>query len=140
MPAVTDAAAPRTTLSLQARIALAIGAVVAIGGILVLIAALAYGRHAAREAFDRLLVGAASDIAIGHDPALGNLPDDVVVGAVLRRRSARDEHGGRGAELTGASRDERPWRPSAHGVSAVVRGVGGIVNVRLGVPPKTRSG
>lgn len=60
---MSEETAPRTTLSLQARIALAIGSVVAVGGILVLIAALAYGRHAAREAFDRLLVGAASDIA-----------------------------------------------------------------------------
>ncbi|ETX13139.1 histidine kinase [Roseivivax halodurans JCM 10272] len=60
---MTDRTSPRTTLSLQARIALAIGSVVAIGGVVVMIAALAYGRHAAREAFDRLLVGAANDIA-----------------------------------------------------------------------------
>ncbi|WMS41899.1 sensor histidine kinase [Acuticoccus sp. MNP-M23] len=60
---MTDVAAPRTTLSLQARIVLAIGSVLAVAGIVVMLAALAYGRHAAREAFDRLLVGAASDIA-----------------------------------------------------------------------------
>ncbi|RLQ88658.1 sensor histidine kinase [Notoacmeibacter ruber] len=38
-------------------------AVLVAGGVIVLVAALAYGRQAAREAYDRLLVGAASDIA-----------------------------------------------------------------------------
>ncbi|WP_235855965.1 sensor histidine kinase N-terminal domain-containing protein [Mesobaculum littorinae] len=43
--------------------AVAVAAVVLVGGAVVLATALAYGRHAAREAYDRLLVGAASDIA-----------------------------------------------------------------------------
>ncbi|ETX29324.1 sensor histidine kinase [Roseivivax isoporae] len=61
---MSDAAAtPRTTVSLKGRIAAAVAAVVLVGGAVVLAAALAYGRHAAREAYDRLLVGAASDIA-----------------------------------------------------------------------------
>ncbi|WP_422071251.1 sensor histidine kinase [Tranquillimonas rosea] len=60
---MTDAATPRTTLSLKSRVAVAVAAVVLVGGVIVLVAALAYGRHAAREAYDRLLVGAASDIA-----------------------------------------------------------------------------
>ncbi|CUH40415.1 Sensor protein QseC [Jannaschia seosinensis] len=53
----------RATLSLRNRVALAITAVLLLGGVLVLIAALAYGRQAAREAYDRLLLGAAADIA-----------------------------------------------------------------------------
>ncbi|MGV0909883.1 sensor histidine kinase N-terminal domain-containing protein [Martelella sp. FOR1707] len=57
------AAGLRGTLSLKSRVALAMAAVLAVGGAMVLVAALAYGRQAAREAYDRLLVGAASDIA-----------------------------------------------------------------------------
>ncbi len=55
--------APRRMLSLKSRVALAVGAVLLLGGIVVLAAALAYGRQAAREAYDRLLLGAAGDIA-----------------------------------------------------------------------------
>ncbi|MGR3755897.1 MAG: sensor histidine kinase N-terminal domain-containing protein [Tranquillimonas sp.] len=57
------AAAAPGSLSLKARVALAVSAVLLAGGAVVLVAALAYGRQAAREAYDRLLLGAASDIA-----------------------------------------------------------------------------
>ena len=60
---MSKAAGLRGTLSLKSRVALAMAAVLAVGGAMVLVAALAYGRQAAREAYDRLLVGAASDIA-----------------------------------------------------------------------------
>lgn len=53
----------RATLSLRSRMAIAVTAVLLMGGVVVLAAALAYGRQAAREAYDRLLVGAANDIA-----------------------------------------------------------------------------
>lgn len=68
----------RGTLSLKSRVALAMAAVLVVGGAIVLVAALAYGRQAAREAYDRLLVGAASDIAesitVRNGAALVDMP------------------------------------------------------------------
>ncbi|MEM9630231.1 MAG: sensor histidine kinase N-terminal domain-containing protein [Pseudomonadota bacterium] len=49
--------------SLTARVALGIALLLMIGGVIVSIAAFAYGREAARSAYDRLLLGAANDIA-----------------------------------------------------------------------------
>ncbi|MBO6511360.1 MAG: sensor histidine kinase N-terminal domain-containing protein [Roseibium sp.] len=49
--------------SLTARVALGITLLLMIGGVIVAIAAFAYGREAARTAYDRLLLGAANDIA-----------------------------------------------------------------------------
>lgn len=67
-----------STLSLRARVALAVTGILGVGGVLVLIAALAYGQQAAREAYDRLLVGAANEIAssiiIRDGAALVDLP------------------------------------------------------------------
>lgn len=60
---MVETAQVRATLSLKSRVALAVTAVLLVGGALVLFAALAYGRQAARETYDRLLIGAASDIA-----------------------------------------------------------------------------
>ncbi len=60
---MADAAAPRATMSLKSRVALAVAAVLALGALVVLLAALAYGRQAAQEAYDRLLIGAATDLA-----------------------------------------------------------------------------
>ena len=51
------------TLSLRSRVVLAVAAVLCAGAAIVLWLALSYGRQAAREAYDRLLLGAASDIA-----------------------------------------------------------------------------
>ncbi|WP_428648774.1 sensor histidine kinase N-terminal domain-containing protein [Roseibium sp.] len=51
------------TTSLTARVALGIALLLMIGGVFVSIAAFAYGREAARTAYDRLLLGAANDIA-----------------------------------------------------------------------------
>jgi two-component system sensor histidine kinase TctE len=59
----SDASQARRTLSLTARLALSVTLVLALGGTAVALAALAYGRQAAQQAYDRLLVGAANQIA-----------------------------------------------------------------------------
>ena len=50
-------------VSLKVRVALAMAAVLLLGGAVVLAAALGYGNRAARETYDRLLLGAAGSIA-----------------------------------------------------------------------------
>ncbi|MHA6264675.1 sensor histidine kinase [Arenibacterium sp. CAU 1754] len=69
---------PRRDLSLGARVALAVAILLAAGGVLVSVAAFAYGRQAAQEAYDRLLVGAANDIAasvsVGPEGLIVDLP------------------------------------------------------------------
>ncbi len=52
-----------TRHSLAARLGFAIAMVLALGGVAVSVAALAYGRSAAQQSYDRLLVGAARQIA-----------------------------------------------------------------------------
>lgn len=51
---------PRTLL---ARVMIGVLSLLALGGVVVAIATFEYGRSAARQSFDRLLVGAAQDIA-----------------------------------------------------------------------------
>jgi two-component system, OmpR family, sensor histidine kinase TctE len=51
------------TMSLTARVSLAVASLLLLGGLFVSLAAFGYGRTAAREAYDRLLLGAANDIA-----------------------------------------------------------------------------
>lgn len=58
--------------SLTARVALGVAFLLAFGGVIVSIAAFAYGREAARSAYDRLLVGAANDIASAISVVDGN--------------------------------------------------------------------
>ena len=53
----------RRTTSLAARLARSVTLVLGIGGALVAAAAFSYGRQAARQAFDQLLIGAADQIA-----------------------------------------------------------------------------
>jgi len=53
----------RLTGSLSFRLGVALALVLAIGGVAVSLAAYAYGRSAAQQSYDRLLVGAASQIA-----------------------------------------------------------------------------
>ncbi|EAR51301.1 two-component system sensor protein [Oceanicola granulosus HTCC2516] len=60
---MADAPEIRPTHSLRLRVATAVAAVLALGGVVVVWSALVYGRQAAREVYDGLLVGAASDIA-----------------------------------------------------------------------------
>lgn len=53
----------RKTASLSARLACSVALVLLVGGALVAAAAFSYGRQAARQAFDQLLIGAADQIA-----------------------------------------------------------------------------
>ena len=62
-PARTVLPPTAPTLSLTARLVLGLTALLVVGGLALSLAAFGYGRAAAREAFDRLLVGAAQDIA-----------------------------------------------------------------------------
>lgn len=81
----------RATLSLKTRVALAVTAVLVLGGALVLVAALAYGRQAAREAYDRLLLGAAADIATTITVRDGTALVDMPVSAFELLSLARDD-------------------------------------------------
>lgn len=60
---MTDVFRRLSSASLTARVALGIALLLMIGGVIVSIAAFAYGREAARSAYDRLLLGAANNIA-----------------------------------------------------------------------------
>lgn len=60
---MTQARRARANPSLTRRLALSVALVFAAGGTIVTVAALAYGEQAARQAYDRLLLGAANDIA-----------------------------------------------------------------------------
>ncbi|WP_245866446.1 sensor histidine kinase [Oceaniglobus roseus] len=71
----------RPAISLKARVALAMAAVLVAGGIVVLAAALGYGRQAAREIYDRLLLGAAQSIAESISVRDGTLVVDMPVTA-----------------------------------------------------------
>ena len=53
----------RHTASLAMRLAFSVALVLVVGGTVVALAAFAYGRQAAQQAFDRLLIGAADQIA-----------------------------------------------------------------------------
>ncbi len=78
---MADAAAPRPTMSLSARMLVGLGGLLAIGGVLLALAAYGYGRAAARDAFDRLLVGAASSIATSVSVVDGAPVVDIPVSA-----------------------------------------------------------
>lgn len=97
----------RATLSLKSRVALAVSSVLVLGGAVVLIAALAYGRQAAREAYDRLLLGAAADIAAAISIRDGAAIVDTPVSAFELMSLAPDDRiryrviGPDGATLTG---------------------------------------
>lgn len=95
-----DPADPVASRSLGARLAVALGLVFAVGGIAVAVAAFAYGRGAAQQSFDRLLIGAARQIAetvtlrdgqavvdlpVSAFELLALAPDDRIVYAVFGR-------------------------------------------------------
>lgn len=69
---------PRPARSIAARLAATIALILAAGGVAISIAAYAYGRQAAQEAYDRLLAGAAFQIAqsvtIADGRVVVNLP------------------------------------------------------------------
>ncbi|MDF0601715.1 sensor histidine kinase N-terminal domain-containing protein [Psychromarinibacter sp. C21-152] len=102
-----DPGGVRATLSLKSRVALAVGSVLVLGGAVVLATALAYGRQAAREAYDRLLIGAAADIATAISIRNGVALVDMPVSAFELMSLAPDDRiqyrvvGPNGTTLTG---------------------------------------
>ena len=60
---MAEPASTAPTLSLTARLVIGLTGLLIVGGVALSFAAFSYGKAAAREAFDRLLVGAAQDIA-----------------------------------------------------------------------------
>lgn len=118
MADAAPATAPiRATVSLKSRVALAVAAVLLVGGLVVLAAALAYGRQAAREAYDRLLLGAASDIAsaitVQDGAAVVNLPISAfeLLALAPEDRIAYRVIGPDGATLTGYDSAPLPDAP-----------------------------
>lgn len=79
--AAPAAAAPRRVTSLTLRLALSVSLVLAAGGAGVAVAALAYGRHAAELAYDRLLIGAADQIAGSLSVSEGTIRADIPISA-----------------------------------------------------------
>lgn len=79
------------TTSLTMRVALAVTSLLLIGGLLVSIAAFAYGRQAAREAYDRLLLGAANDIAGSISVVNGEAVVDLSISAFQLLALAPDD-------------------------------------------------
>ena len=69
------------TSSLSFRLRVALVLVLAIGGVAVSLAAYAYGRNAAQQSFDRLLIGAASQITGSLTLRGGEVVVDIPVSA-----------------------------------------------------------
>lgn len=63
MSRTSEPSPPRPGVSLTRRLALAFALIFALGGVGVSVAAFSFGRNAAQQSYDRLLVGAASQIA-----------------------------------------------------------------------------
>ncbi|MCP1169134.1 sensor histidine kinase N-terminal domain-containing protein, partial [Limimaricola sp. ASW11-118] len=109
--------------SLKSRVALAVGAVLLLGGIVVLSVALAYGGQAAREAYDRLLLGAARDIAAAITIRDGAAVVDMPASAFQMLALAPEDRiryrvtGPDGATLTGS--DAAPTPPRRDGAGPV---------------------
>lgn len=82
---------PRHAISLTRRLAIAVVLVMAAGGVVVALAALAYGRQAAQEAYDRLLIGAANQIAASILIRDGQLAVDIPVPAFDLLALAEDD-------------------------------------------------
>lgn len=81
----------RQPISLASRLFLAIGMILLAGGIIVTAAALAYGHQAARDAFDRLLVGAANQISASISIVDGEPLVDLPVTALELLALARED-------------------------------------------------
>jgi two-component system sensor histidine kinase TctE len=77
--------------SLTLRLAVAIALILAAGGAAVTAAALAYGRQAAQEAYDRLLIGAANQIAASVSIRNGEIVVDIPVSAFELLALARED-------------------------------------------------
>lgn len=114
----------RPTLSLTARMITGLAALLVVGALVLAFAALAYGRIAARDAFDRLLVGAANDIAASVSVEGGAPVVDLPVSAFELLALAPDDRvtwqvlGPDGAVLTGY--DDLPAFPESAADTAFV--------------------
>lgn len=106
-------------MSLSTRVAATVGALLLAGGVLVSLVAFGYGRQAAREAYDRLLVGAAHDIAESISIINGVPVVDLPISAFELLALAPDDRiayrvvGTRGETLTGY--DDLPLPPARSG-------------------------
>ncbi len=116
---MSEAARNAPTMSLTARLVAGFAALLAIGAVVLAFAALEYGRAAAREAFDRLLVGAANDIAQSVTIVDGAPVVDLPVSAfdllalAANDRIAYQVRGPDGAALTGDEVLPLPPGPAA---------------------------
>ena len=103
----SDRLSGRASYSLSLRLALAIVAILAVGGAAVALAAFAYGRDAATQSFDRLLTGAATQIAEAISLREGRVIVDLPVSAFELLALAPDDRvvyaviDGEGALITG---------------------------------------
>jgi hypothetical protein len=79
----------RRTASLTLRLALSVALVLLAGGTAVALAAFAYGRQAAQQAYDRLLIGAADQIAGSVSVRDGAVSVDIPASASSCCRSRR---------------------------------------------------
>lgn len=135
MTEAVAAPAPRRAASLTARLAVAIALILGLGGVAVMLAALAYGQRAAQEAYDRLLTGAANQIAASVAIREGRIVVDIPVPAFELLALAPDDRvvyrvvGQDDATITGY--DEVPRPPAGQGDVAFYQGRFGGEPVRL---------
>ena len=107
------APADRAAPSLTRRLAVSVAVVLAAGSVAVAAAALAYGRAAARQSYDRLILGAANEIAGAVRVRSGEILVDIPASAFELLSLAPDDrvlyavYGPDGALVTGMA-DPRP--------------------------------
>jgi len=107
---------PHHRWTLVSRVMVGVLSLLALGGVVVALASFAYGRSAARQAFDPLLVGAAQDIAESISISDGAPVIDLPVSAFGLLSLAPDDrifyaiHGPDGALLTGYDGQDLPER------------------------------
>lgn len=111
----------RPTLSLTRRLAISAALVLIAGGVAVAVAALAYGREAAQRAYDRLLIGAADQIAGAVSVRGGEIVVDIPASAFELLALAPEDRviyavfDPAGAVVTGYDGVARPARRFASG-------------------------
>lgn len=81
----------RATRSLTSRVVVGVLSLLLVGGVIVAIASFAYGQQAAKQAYDRLLLGAASDIAESITILNGTPMADLPVSAFQLLAQAPDD-------------------------------------------------
>ena len=151
--------APAQTASLSRRLALALSLLLLVGGGIVAIAAFAYGRQAAEQTWDRLLIGAANQIAESVGLVEGRAVVDLPISAFQLLALAPQDRvlyavrGPDGSLLTGDDLPAHPGRgpfyDGQHGgedlrfarVNRVFseRGFAGVVTVTVGQTTRARA-